>query len=1106
MLARSPQPDHASLPTYFPKPPSAGMKNEVRSGVHPDGEPVPPDSILPEEHSPEIIGYLGRFVTVACVFAVVIAGLCGLGIVLAGSRFQRIVEHMSPADVVCLLLLGISLWVLREAKSPPSKFRWLAGILAGTVVFSGILNLLEVFFSKSHLGYYESFGGQLSKLQPLTSLHPINALIVSLLGVGLLLLDKKTHRSWLFQFFPAAASIMSLLAILILTSAPGSAPSAMGLVNIAGFLALSLALLAARPRCGLAGIVSGANAGGFLVRRLLPAVVISQLAIAWVRGMGERLSLWTDLTATRLLMLIILAAIVVWTAVLVNSIDRERQRSTHAASISELRHQLLFENMLEGVAHCQMIFDSEQRPIDFLYLAVNSTFTRLTGLRDVVGKTVSAVMPGIHDIHPELFEVYAEVTRTGHPRKIEFECLPLARWFSIASHRAEPGQFVAVFEDITDRRKAEESTRELAAIVDSSDWAIISTCPVGFIRAWNNGATRLFGYCVEETRGKKIAFLDAPDAKVRSEEMLARALQGETIRCVEIQTQCKNGSLIQVNLSVAPIRAADGRIVGASFISRDITTQKLGEQHSRLLQAALSATANAVVITHRDGRIQWTNRAFTALTGYEAGEVLGKTPRILRSGEHPPSFYAEMWQTILDGRVWNGEVMNRRKDGAVYTEEMTITPIFSEDGEVSHFVAVKQDITQRKSLERGIRQAQKMEAIGTLAGGVAHDFNNLLGVIRAYCERLDAYVGDNADLSLIAEEIRAAVDSGAALTAQLLAFGRKQVYQPEVLSLSKVVSEAASLLHRVLGEDIVLTLQLSSEADSIMADPLQMQQIIMNLAVNSRDAMPKGGSLQISTTSIDCDGAEVANGILPPGCYMKLEIRDTGMGMDAATLQRAFEPFFTTKPLGRGTGLGLATVYGIVKQCGGNVYLSSSPGEGTVAEVYLPRVDAKPVVHAKQALANPAPGHETILVVEDFPALRRAIAKNLERNGYRVITAKDGNQALTLAALNQQPLDLVISDVVMPGVDGPELARRLAENHPRLQVLYISGYSDEMLWEKGAVSGGFTFIRKPFDLAYLLSKVREALNSTAAPNYSVKGAAVAASSQSSAHSPAPDTV
>ena len=614
----------------------------------------------------------------------------------------------------------------------------------------------------------------------------------------------------------------------------------------------------------------------------------------------------------------------------------------------------------------------------------------------------------------------------------------------------------------------------LRAILDNLQDAYFQADPSGRLTLVNSSAPKMFGF-------DSVAQMIGLSAETLYAEPKDRSLLLDVVRRARhvndwvVQCRRNDGKVFWVSMNAQVVRDESGHIVGTEAVVRDITERKQVEDESRLLKAALEATANAIVVTNRDGKIQWTNAAFTALTGYCLEEIVGQTPRVLRSGSHPAEFYKGMWETILSGSVWRGEVINKRKDGTLYTEEMTITPIRSANGDCLQFVAVKQDVSERKRLEDQFRQAQKMEAVGTLAGGIAHDFNNLLGVVLGCVEVLEDHIGDDTTLGDLVEEIRGAVKSGAVLTGQLLAFGRRQILQPQVVSLNEVVSETVSMLRRVVGEDVIVNVQLDSTAGNVIADPGQLQQVIMNLAVNARDAMPKGGVLTVVTENINLERESPGeNRLPPPGCYVRLGLRDTGMGMDEATQLRAFEPFFTTKPQGLGTGLGLATVYGIVKQSGGYVLLSSKPNEGTLVQVYLTRVRGK----LRKSSGSPAKvtgGDETILLVEDSPALRKVICRCLERKGYTVISVGGGQEALEAAESFTKPIDLLITDVIMPGIDGSQLAGRLAEQRPRMRLLYMSGHTDEMLGHRGVIAPNVMFIKKPFEFTDFLTKVREAL-------------------------------
>ena len=503
----------------------------------------------------------------------------------------------------------------------------------------------------------------------------------------------------------------------------------------------------------------------------------------------------------------------------------------------------------------------------------------------------------------------------------------------------------------------------------------------------------------------------------------------------------------------------------------------MDEQRFRLQSAALESAANAVIITDHEGSILWVNPAFTRLTGYASDEAAGRNPRILKSGEHPPSFYAEMWNTIRRGLIWKGEIINRRKSGELYTEEMTITPVCDEGGNISNFIAIKQDISERRQLQQQLLQAQKMEAVGRLAGGIAHDFNNLLTVVLVCSDLLLA----SSDVAFPTHErlnqIRGAATRAAELTQQLLAFSRKQLSNPTVMSLNDVVNATHKLLERLIGEDIRITTELSAEIGNVKADRGQIEQVLMNLALNARDAMPEGGKLIVQTKNVNLDESFTRQHPgAKPGPTVMLAVTDTGMGMNEEVQAHIFEPFFTTKEIGKGTGLGLAMVYGTVKQSGGYVSVESEPGQGSTFKVYLPRVDAASEPHRFQEPTPTLGGSETILLVEDDPNVRSLTRETLRNIGYAVLEAGDPAEAIRLVESQRHSIALLITDVIMPGMSGTSLAQRLTGLRPLLRVLYVSGYADDVLVQRDASNPPQSFLAKPFTPAALASKIREILD------------------------------
>jgi len=513
------------------------------------------------------------------------------------------------------------------------------------------------------------------------------------------------------------------------------------------------------------------------------------------------------------------------------------------------------------------------------------------------------------------------------------------------------------------------------------------------------------------------------------------------------------------------------------------------EDALRLQSAALNAAAHAMVITNREGAIEWINPAFSALTGYASEEAIGRNPRdLLRSGVHEKAFFKDLWDTILAGKVWRGEMTNRRKDGSSYQEEQSITPVKDARGAVTHFIAIKRDLTEERRMEAQFLQAQKMEIVGRLAGGIAHDFNNLLTVINGIAELGVAALKDGDPLRSDFQQIQQAGARAAAMTRQLLAFSRKQIMKLDVLNLDALVTEMQGMLQRLIGEDINLTVVASEEPWGVRVDAGQIEQVVLNLVVNARDAMPQGGRVTIQIQNVELDETYAAvHASVRPGQYVMLSVSDTGIGMDAATQARMFEPFFTTKGPGKGTGLGLATVYGIVNQCGGTVWVYSEVGRGTTFKIYLPRIgDA--ARSATSAEPRPAQrGTETILVVEDEPALRTLAMRILRSAGYHVLAASGADEAVQILQRHPGRVHLMFTDMVMPGMGGQELAASLVRARPDMKVLYTSGYTDDTVLREGTRDAAANFIGKPYSRSGLTDAVRQALDRIDGP-HAVTGA------------------
>jgi len=510
-------------------------------------------------------------------------------------------------------------------------------------------------------------------------------------------------------------------------------------------------------------------------------------------------------------------------------------------------------------------------------------------------------------------------------------------------------------------------------------------------------------------------------------------------------------------------------------ILQENAERRRAEEESALLYAAVEQAAEHVVITDAGGTITYVNPAFERVTGWPREEVLGKNPRILQSGRQDAEFYEDLWRTLTSGKVWRGQVVNRRRDGSIFTEEATIGPVKDDHGRTVNYVAVKRDVTDSLELEERFRQAQKMEAVGRLAGGVAHDFNNILTTITGYADVLLTSLGEQDPRAGEVREILDAASRASRLTRQLLTFSRRQVTVQRLVTLNSVLQNLDSMLRPLIGEDVELVYELEPALWPVLADISQLEQVILNLSVNARDAMPHGGTLAFGTRNLPAgaprgDGGAAADEVV-------LWVRDTGTGMNSEIRSHLFEPFFTTKRPGEGTGLGLATVYGVVDQSNGHIEVDSEPGKGTEFRLHFPRQAGTALQkETASARADLPRGRETILLVEDEIPVRTLTRTLLSERGYTVREAAGPGEALRLAEQEGSSIDLLLTDVVMPGMRGSELAARVKEFCGRAAILFMSGYPDDAGLGLGRRGPGVHFLEKPFTPAALARKVRETLD------------------------------
>jgi len=953
----------------------------------------------------------------------------------------------------------------------------------------------------------------------------------------------------------------------------------------------------------------------------------------------------------------------------------ERKRAEQALFDSEQRYRNLVENAPD------VIFTLAP---DGTITSLNPAFETITGWSrsEWLGKAFTAILRP--DDLSQGLEFFQSVFKGEKTAPFELGVLKESGDYLTAEFTVTPqthdGSVIGVLgiaRDITDRKRAEEALKkseERLRLAAESSSDLIYEWDIKERVDWFGKIDELLGYAPNEFPRTFEAWTNSvhPDDRDRVMTAVENHLEKDEPYDIEYRVRRKDSTYNYWWVRGTAVRDEKGnpyRWVGAVT---DVTERKQAEERLHLQSAALEAAANAIIITDHEGMIEWANWAFTVLTGYSHIEVVGRNPReLIRSGKQNQAFYKDLWDTILAGKVWRGQIINGRKDGSLYTEEMTITPLHNERGEISRFIAIKQDITERKQAEESLkeseenarqfaqenaimaeigriisstldidgvyegfsaevkkiipfdriviniideekgtvknvymagkelqdrnvkdiyplegsgnaemvrtrstlliqtedfnefkdrlpmlrstfqagfrsimnvplfskgkvigglllrshkpyvytdkdvrlaeritsqiagavanaqlyaegiqaeqerevlqeqlRQSQKMEAIGRLAGGIAHDFNNLLTVITGYSQLSLTEMKKEDPLRENIEEIKKSGDRAADLTRQLLAFSRRQVMEMRVLDLNELLTNLDKMLRRVIGEDIDLVILLEKNLGRVKTDPGQIEQVIMNLAVNARDAMSKGGKLTIETANVDLDQAYArAHVAVKPGPYVMISASDTGVGMPPEIRDRIFEPFFTTKEKGKGTGLGLSTVYGIVKQSGGNIWVYSEPEKGTTFKIYLPRVD-EPFEELKEKLVKEElpRGNETILIVEDEENVLKLAGRILRRQGYTVLEASQGEKALLLCEEHKGALHLILTDVVMPEMSGRQLVDRCWQVRQDFKTLYMSGYTDNAITHHGVLEKGTNYIQKPFTVDGLARKVRGVLD------------------------------
>ncbi|MEW6510762.1 MAG: PAS domain S-box protein [Bacteroidota bacterium] len=771
----------------------------------------------------------------------------------------------------------------------------------------------------------------------------------------------------------------------------------------------------------------------------------------------------------------------------------DRKRTEQALRESEEKQRTIIAGMADGI----ILHDANGTVTSF-----NPAALRILHLS---AEELSA-WPGIRRVNDPIHEDGTPFPLNEHPAYVTLHtgspCHDVVmgftngiggrRWIAINSQpllRAGdelPHAVVVSITDITRRKEAENalyrSEQRFRSLVEAiPDW-IWETDTDGRYTYASPKVRDLLGYDPTEVLGKRQKdFMHPEDAQRFSLHMMTHLSRGEPFSGLVHRHIRKDGSIVVLETSGVPVTDDQNRFRGYRGIDRDVTARKHGEEELARLKMAVEQAAESILITETDGTIVFVNPAFERTTGYNRAEVIGRTPQFLRSGEHEEAFYAAMWATLSRGEVWSGHITNRRKNGTMAEEQMVISPVRDASGKMVNYVAVMRDMTHEVEMERRLRQSQKMESLGQLAGGIAHDFNNVLGVIQGGLSLLKSRVADPSLLRYV-DIGESAVNRGADVAKRLLTFSREGQLALRPVAVADVVDELIRVLQHSLEKTIEIVIDIPHDLPIIQGEAGQLYQMLLNLCLNARDAIleaqPGSGTGRITISARTVPGEEVRKhfkGASAPS-YVHIALADTGIGMSEEVRSRVFDPFFTTKPTGKGTGLGLAVVYGIVQSHHGLIDLDSTPGAGTTFHIYLQAFPERQLIQEVKDDRPPVGGNENILVVEDERALRELVAELLESYGYTVMQAEDGMEGLAMYMERKNSIDIVITDMGLPRMSGKDMFDRVREIDPSARVILASGYLEPGLKSRLFTAGAKAFIQKPYQPNEVLRVVRDVLD------------------------------
>ena len=1032
-----------------------------------------------------------RYVSVAAAIVTIAAGT----LVLLGWRFgafwhfsgPRGFRVMQPNTALAFILAGASLW---SAGHGTRVSRSLARLLAAALFAIALITLAETYFwPRAH--FYRLLAPVLPADASISLMSEMSAFCFALLGIALLALG--TSMTWRRLGHVCAMTAVLLASIVVVDYAYNltlqfrlASQSVMALHAALAMLALGTGILAADPEIGLVRVLNGEGPGGSLARWLLPAIVLVPFVLGWLRLHAQRIGyLGTEsgVAVSAASSALICAIVLLIYARRIDEIDDVRSAAEMRLRDSAQFHRQILDSAQEGI----VVTDRESR-----FLLWNRAMEQLSGLSEaeVLGHRLRDMFPSFKD--PRSFEAISRVLRGEIAARFDAQ-RPFAEaehWFAVnhAALRSDTGEVTGVivtYRNVTDRKNAENALRETSRfnqqIIDNLRDGVAVFDRELHVASFNPFLESMTGIEAEAAIGLQVIEVLAYGDRQGLQEAFRKALAGETVEMPDVRREV-DGHESWSWIRLSPLRRADGQVSGVLAVISDISERKRNELALRLAQERTSlALASAKMadweIDLETRRVTWSEN-LAALFGRPLETFDGAPGGALKfvHQEDAPRLRQAFEDAIVNRSGFASDFRVVLPDGQI--RWLSSTGHVSETGEHGpRLLGITTDVTERRTLESHLRQAQKMDAVGQLAGGIAHDFNNLLTAILGYTQFLAEVVTDPRQAKDVSE-ILSAANRAAALTRQLLAFSRREPTEVVTLDVNGAIGGLTNMLQRLVGEHVELNTSLANELRTVRADRSQLEQVLVNLVVNARDAMPRGGSIEIETSNVHLSEDAIERTLVKPGPYVRLAVSDTGVGIAEAIRPRIFEPFFTTKETGKGTGLGLATVYGIVTQSGGYISVYSELGHGTTFKVYLPA--APGIVEAAGRIEEgerPAPsGTGTVLVVEDEDAVRSLAVTILERAGYNVFSARNPQEAEAAFEVSGREFALLLTDVIMPGGSGPDLHRRLSASRSPLPVLYMSGYTGHVTLDHRRLETGAPFLQKPFDADVLLRAVRRAMN------------------------------